>query len=106
MSALEHVFQPSDLNRLRARNRVFVPAHTTNFGTTIYSNTLTFSRWREKKIRIRTLRRSLAFVDGRLVLEDVSSCGEVERLTGIDTLIACIPLGPRTRSKRRSSRWV
>ena len=57
--------------------------------TTIYSNTLTFSRWR-KKIRIRTLRRPLALADGSVVLEDVS-CGEVERLTGIDTLIACIP---------------
>ncbi len=32
MATLDHVFQPFELNRLRARNRVFVPAHTTNFG--------------------------------------------------------------------------
>jgi 2,4-dienoyl-CoA reductase-like NADH-dependent reductase (Old Yellow Enzyme family) len=58
--------------------------------TTIYSNTLTFSRWREKKIRIRTLRRPQALAGGTLVLEDVS-CGEIERLTGIDTVVACTP---------------
>ena len=57
--------------------------------TSIYSNTLTFSRWREKKIRIRTLRRPQALAGGELVLEDMS-CGEIEQLAGIDTLIACI----------------
>ena len=73
-----------------ARVTLITPAAGALWRTTIYSNTLTFSRWREKKIRIRTLRRPLALADGRFVLEDVS-CGEVERLTGIDTLIACIP---------------
>ena len=29
---LQHVFEPFRLGRLTARNRIFVPAHTTNFG--------------------------------------------------------------------------
>ncbi len=73
-----------------ARVTLVTPAAGALWRTTIYSNTLTFSRWREKKIRIRTLRRPQAFADGTLVLEDVS-CGEIEELAGIDTLIACVP---------------
>lgn len=72
-----------------ARVTLVTPAAGALWRTTIYSNTLTFSRWREKKIRIRTLRRPQAFAGGTLLLEDVS-CGEMEPLTGVETLIACV----------------
>ncbi|MFN0301883.1 MAG: FAD-dependent oxidoreductase [Burkholderiales bacterium] len=74
----------------KARVTLVTPAAGALWRTTIYSNTLTFSRWREKRIRIRTLRRPHRFAAGTLTLEDVS-CGEMEQLTGIDMLVACIP---------------
>jgi 2,4-dienoyl-CoA reductase-like NADH-dependent reductase (Old Yellow Enzyme family) len=73
-----------------ARVTLVTPAAGALWRTTIYSNTLTFSRWREKRIRIRTLRKPRSFAGGRLVLED-TSCGETETLEGIDAVVACGP---------------
>jgi len=73
-----------------ARVTLLTPAAGAMWRTTIYSNTLTFSRWREKRIRIRTLRKPLSLADGVLTLED-TSCGETETLAGIDALVACVP---------------
>ncbi len=84
LGLLEHLAEQG------ARVTLVTPVAGACWRTTIYSNTLTFSRWREKKIRIRTLRRPHAFAGGALTLEDVS-CGEMEQLTGIDNLVACIP---------------
>ncbi len=58
--------------------------------TTIYSSTTTLARWRERKIRLRTLRKPLAWKDGQLRVEDVS-CGEIEEIQGIDHVVAVLP---------------
>jgi dimethylglycine catabolism A len=73
-----------------AKVTLITPSAGMMWRTTIYSNTLTFSRWREKRIRVRTLRRPLSFANGVLTLED-ASCGEIETLAGIDALVACVP---------------
>lgn len=73
-----------------ARVTLLSPAAGALWRTTIYSTTTTFARWRERGIRIRTLRRPLGLVDQRLCLED-TSCGEQEWLEGVDRLIAVIP---------------
>ncbi len=73
-----------------ARVTLVTPLAGALWRTTIYSNTLTFSRWRDKRIRIRTLRRPLSFADGTLLLED-TSCGETDALEGIDAIVACVP---------------
>jgi 2,4-dienoyl-CoA reductase-like NADH-dependent reductase (Old Yellow Enzyme family) len=73
-----------------ARVTLVTPAAGAMWRTTIYSNTLTFSRWREKRIRIRTLRKPLSLAGGVLALED-TSCAETETLDGIDTIVACVP---------------
>lgn len=58
--------------------------------TTIYSTLTTFARWREKRIRVRTLRKPLWFEGRDLILED-TSCGEQDVLRGVDRLIGCVP---------------
>ena len=73
-----------------AKVTLVTPSAGMMWRTTIYSNTLTFSRWREKRIRVRTLRKPLAFANGALTLED-ASCGEIETLAGIDAIVACVP---------------
>ena len=73
-----------------ARVTLVTPSAGMMWRTTIYSNTLTFSRWREKHIRVRTLRKPLSFAGGVLALED-ASCGEIEALAGIEALVACVP---------------
>lgn len=66
------------------------PAAGALWRTTIYSNTTTFARWREKRIRIRTLRRPVRWHGGVLELED-TSCGDIERLEAVDCLVGCLP---------------
>ena len=61
--------------------------------TTVYSNLTGFARWREKRIRVMTLRRPQRLERGRLTLEDVS-CGELSEID-IDALVGCVP--PRAR---------
>jgi 2,4-dienoyl-CoA reductase-like NADH-dependent reductase (Old Yellow Enzyme family) len=69
---------------------LLVPGAAVLWRTTIYSSTTTFARWRERRIRIRPLRKPLAFDGRRLEIED-SSCGEREQIDGVDALVACIP---------------
>jgi 2,4-dienoyl-CoA reductase-like NADH-dependent reductase (Old Yellow Enzyme family) len=68
---------------------VITPAAGVMWRTTIYSNLTGFARWREKKIRIQTLRRPLRFSAGALVLED-ASCGERSEIEA-DVLVGCVP---------------
>ena len=69
---------------------LITPAAGALWRTTIYSTLTTFARWREKRIRVKTLRKPLRFSGGDLVLEDVS-CGETETLSGLGALIGCVP---------------
>jgi hypothetical protein len=78
-----------------ARVTLLSPAASALWRTTVYSTTTTFARWRERGIRIRTLRRPLGLSAGHLRLED-TSCGEHEVIDGIDQLIAVVP--PRSNA--------
>jgi hypothetical protein len=78
-----------------ARVTLLSPAAGALWRTTVYSTTTTFARWRERGIRIRTLRRPLGLSAGHLRLED-TSCGEHEVIDGIDQLIAVVP--PRSNA--------
>ena len=69
-----------------ARVTLLTPAAGVLWRTTVYSTTTTYARWRERGIRIRTLRRPLGLNAGRLQLEDTSS-GEHEVIEGIDHLV-------------------
>ena len=78
------------LAECQARVTLVTPAAGVLWRTTIYSTLTTFARWREKRIRVKTLRRPLRFEGGALTLEDVS-CGETEVLHEVHTLIGCVP---------------
>jgi hypothetical protein len=78
-----------------ARVTLLSPAAGALWRTTVYSTTTTFARWRERGVRIRTLRRPLGLSAGHLRLED-TSCGEHEVIDGIDHLIAVVP--PRSNA--------
>ncbi len=82
-----------------AKVTLITPSAGALWRTTIYSSTTTFARWREKKIRVRTLRKPLAFSGGQLQLED-NSCGDAEMLTGIDQLVCVVP--PRADDRLES----
>jgi 2,4-dienoyl-CoA reductase-like NADH-dependent reductase (Old Yellow Enzyme family) len=69
---------------------LLAPGAAVLWRTTIYSSTTTFARWREKRIRIRPMRKPLQFSAQGLEIED-TSCGEREVLQGVDALIACVP---------------
>lgn len=68
---------------------VITPAAGVMWRTTIYSNLTGFARWREKHIRIMTLRRPQRLQGTSLTLED-TSCGEVSQIE-IDALVGCVP---------------
>ena len=76
-----------------AQVTLITPAAGMMWRTTVYSNLTGFARWREKRIRVKTLRRPQRLERGTLTLEDVS-CGEVSELE-VDTLVGCVP--PRAR---------
>ncbi len=78
------------LSECAAQVTLVTPAAGMLWRTTIYSTTLTFSRWRERKVRVRTMRRPLSFAAGRVLLEDLS-CGEREVIEGVDHVVACVP---------------
>jgi NADPH-dependent 2,4-dienoyl-CoA reductase/sulfur reductase-like enzyme len=73
-----------------AKVTLISPAAGALWRTTIYSTTTTYARWRERGIRIRTLRRPVGFDKGQLRLED-TSCGELEVVEGVDHLVAIVP---------------
>jgi hypothetical protein len=73
-----------------ARVTLLTPGAAVLWRTTIYSSTTTFARWREKRIRIRPMRKPVSLGGQGLEIED-TSCGERERLGGVDGLIACVP---------------
>lgn len=73
-----------------AQVTLITPAAAMLWRTTIYSTLTTFDRWREKSIRVKTLRRPQRLVGGGLVLEDVS-CGELEVMDNVDKLIGVVP---------------
>jgi 2,4-dienoyl-CoA reductase-like NADH-dependent reductase (Old Yellow Enzyme family) len=81
------------LAELGAEVTVIAPAAAVMWRTTIYSNLTTFARWRERRIRILTLTRPLAFEDGTLTLENVS-CGETSTLRA-DVVVGCVPAAAR-----------
>jgi 2,4-dienoyl-CoA reductase-like NADH-dependent reductase (Old Yellow Enzyme family) len=68
---------------------VITPAAGVMWRTTIYSTLTGFARWREKRIRIMTLRRPLRLHGSTLTLED-TSCGELAPIE-VDTLVGCVP---------------
>jgi 2,4-dienoyl-CoA reductase-like NADH-dependent reductase (Old Yellow Enzyme family) len=70
---------------------VLTPGAAVLWRTTIYSSTTTFARWRDRKIRLRPLRRPVALRLGEGLEVEDTSCGEREILSGIDALIACVP---------------
>jgi hypothetical protein len=72
-----------------ARVTVITPAAGVMWRTTIYSTLTGFARWREKRIRIMTLRRPQKLQGSRLTLED-TSCGELSDIE-IDALVGCLP---------------
>jgi len=76
-----------------AQVTLITPAAGMMWRTTVYSNLTGFARWREKRIRVMTLRRPQGLEGGRLTLEDVS-CGEFSTIE-VDKLVGCVP--PRAR---------
>jgi thioredoxin reductase len=72
-----------------AKVTVITPAAGVMWRTTIYSTLTGFARWREKRIRIMTLRRPQQLQGTRLTLED-TSCGETSEID-VDTLVGCVP---------------
>jgi len=68
---------------------VITPAAGVMWRTTIYSSLTGFARWREKRIRILTLRRPQRLEGRRLTLED-ASCGELSEVE-LDALVGCVP---------------
>jgi hypothetical protein len=65
---------------------VFTPVAGFAWRTTIYSSLATRKRLRDKKVRIAPLRAVKGFAGGELAIEDTST-GELERLTGFDSLV-------------------
>ena len=76
-----------------ARVTLVTPAPGMMWRTTVYSNLTGFARWREKRIRVMTLRRLQRLERGRLTLED-ASCGELSEIE-IDALVGCVPPSAR-----------
>lgn len=76
-----------------ARVTVITPVAGVMWRTTVYSNLTGFARWREKRIRVMTLRRPQRLESGRLTLED-TSCGELSEIE-VDTLVGCVPARAR-----------
>jgi len=77
------------LSEQGARVTVITPAAGVMWRTTIYSTLTGFARWREKRIRIVTLRRPQRLQGTRLTLED-TSCGELSEIE-VDALVGCVP---------------
>ena len=77
------------LSEQGARVTVITPAAGVMWRTTIYSTLAGFARWREKRIRIMTLRRPQKLQGTRLTLED-TSCGELSEIE-VDALVGCLP---------------
>ncbi len=77
-----------------ARVTLITPSAGMLWRTTIYSTLTTFARWREKRIRVKTLRKPLRLTRGELMLED-TSCGEHDVLGAVDRLIGCMPARAR-----------
>lgn len=72
-----------------AQVTLITPVAGVMWRTTVYSTLTGFARWREKHIRILTLRRPTKFSAGRLTLEDMS-CGELSEISA-DLLVGCVP---------------
>lgn len=71
-----------------ARVTVLTPAAGLMWRTTIYSSLTAFDRWRERRIRVMTLRRPQTWNGERLTIQDIS-CDEVEEIA-TDVLIGCL----------------